>query len=79
MFGWTAVFADEVVKIGRDNPKVVGVTAAMLEPVGLQKFALEFPPSYFLMSVLLRLLLLLFVPVYLSWGIIRFLLCILRF
>lgn len=42
-FGWTAVFADEVVKAARARPEIVALTAAMLEPVGLQPFADEFP------------------------------------
>ncbi|GAA3376895.1 1-deoxy-D-xylulose-5-phosphate synthase [Streptomyces sannanensis] len=40
---WTSVFADEMVKIGRDRPDVVAITAAMLHPVGLKKFADAFP------------------------------------
>lgn len=46
-FGWTAVFADEIVKIGRERPDVVAITAAMLEPVGLAPFATEFPERTF--------------------------------
>jgi len=46
-FGWTAVFADEIVKIGRRRPDVVAITAAMLEPVGLAPFAREFPRRTF--------------------------------
>ncbi len=46
-FGWTSVFADEVVKIGRENKNVVAITAAMLEPVGLKNFAAEFPDRIF--------------------------------
>jgi 1-deoxy-D-xylulose-5-phosphate synthase len=41
--GWTSVFSDEMVQIGRDNPKVVAITAAMRGPVGLDAFATEFP------------------------------------
>jgi 1-deoxy-D-xylulose-5-phosphate synthase len=44
---WTGVFADELVAIGRDRPDVVGVTAAMQIPVGLDKFAAEFPERVF--------------------------------
>lgn len=40
---WTSVFADEIVDIARETPNVVGITAAMLIPVGLHKFAREFP------------------------------------
>lgn len=42
-FGWTSVFADEIVRIGRRRPDVVAITAAMLQPVGLAPFAAEFP------------------------------------
>jgi 1-deoxy-D-xylulose-5-phosphate synthase len=40
---WTSVFADEMLRIGLDRPDVVGVTAAMLVPVGLHRFAERFP------------------------------------
>ncbi|MDR1799179.1 MAG: 1-deoxy-D-xylulose-5-phosphate synthase, partial [Bifidobacteriaceae bacterium] len=46
-FGWTSVFSDELVRLGRANPKVVAITAAMLEPVGLVPFAAEFPDRVF--------------------------------
>lgn len=42
-FGWTSIFAEEIVEIARKNPTVVGVTAAMLEPVGLKPMLKEFP------------------------------------
>ncbi|WP_345218939.1 1-deoxy-D-xylulose-5-phosphate synthase [Georgenia halophila] len=42
-FGWTAVFAEEIVEIGRRRSDVVALTAAMLAPVGLAPFAEEFP------------------------------------
>ncbi|WP_029069772.1 1-deoxy-D-xylulose-5-phosphate synthase [Jonesia quinghaiensis] len=42
-FGWTKVFADEIVSIGRRRSDVVGITAAMLQPVGLLPFSREFP------------------------------------
>ena len=42
-FGWTKVFADELVQIGRRRPDVVAITGAMLEPVGLLPFSREFP------------------------------------
>jgi 1-deoxy-D-xylulose-5-phosphate synthase len=45
--GWTSVFADELVKIGRDRPDVVAVTAAMLGSTGLNKFADAFPERCF--------------------------------
>jgi len=46
-FGWTSVFADEIVRIGRRRPDVVAITAAMLQPVGLAPFATEFPERVF--------------------------------
>jgi 1-deoxy-D-xylulose-5-phosphate synthase len=46
-FGWTSVFADEMVRIGRRRPDVVAITAAMLAPVGLAPFAAEFPARTF--------------------------------
>ncbi|MDO5720094.1 MAG: 1-deoxy-D-xylulose-5-phosphate synthase [Actinomycetaceae bacterium] len=42
-FGWTAVFADEIVKIADEDPRVVGITAAMMAPVGLKPFAQKYP------------------------------------
>ena len=46
-FGWTSVFADEIVRIDRRRPDVVAITAAMLQPVGLAPFAAEFPDRVF--------------------------------
>lgn len=46
-FGWTKVFADEIVKIGRKRSDVVAITAAMLAPVGLAPFQREFPDRTF--------------------------------
>ncbi len=46
-FGWTSVFADEIVAIGRQHRHVVTLTAAMLAPVGLVRFAEEFPDRTF--------------------------------
>ncbi|MEU7258129.1 1-deoxy-D-xylulose-5-phosphate synthase [Streptomyces rimosus] len=40
---WTSVFGDEMVKIGAERPDVVAITAAMLQPVGLAKFAAAYP------------------------------------
>ncbi|WP_077797942.1 1-deoxy-D-xylulose-5-phosphate synthase [Streptomyces sp. JHA26] len=40
---WTSVFGDEMVKIGEEREDVVAITAAMLQPVGLDKFAKAFP------------------------------------
>ena len=44
---WTSVFADEMVEIGNENEKVVGITGAMLIPVGLHKFAAKHPKRVF--------------------------------
>lgn len=46
-FGWTKVFADEIVKIGQRRSDVVAITAAMLAPVGLAPFARKFPQRTF--------------------------------
>ncbi|MGW4735379.1 1-deoxy-D-xylulose-5-phosphate synthase [Streptomyces shenzhenensis] len=40
---WTSVFGDEMVELGREREDVVAITAAMLQPVGLEKFAKAFP------------------------------------
>ncbi|GAA4842621.1 1-deoxy-D-xylulose-5-phosphate synthase [Kitasatospora terrestris] len=40
---WTSVFGSEMVAIGTDRPDVVAITAAMLQPVGLAKFAAAHP------------------------------------
>ncbi|MGW1351789.1 1-deoxy-D-xylulose-5-phosphate synthase [Streptomyces sp. NPDC002409] len=40
---WTLVFGDEIALIGAERPDVVAVTAAMLDPVGLTRFAEAFP------------------------------------
>ncbi|MEU8513679.1 1-deoxy-D-xylulose-5-phosphate synthase [Kitasatospora sp. NPDC048722] len=44
---WTSVFAEEMVAIGREREDVVGITAAMLHPVGLAPFAEAFPKRIF--------------------------------
>jgi len=40
---WTNVFAEEITVIGQENSKIVAITAAMLGPTGLDKFAHNFP------------------------------------
>ncbi|WP_282851554.1 1-deoxy-D-xylulose-5-phosphate synthase [Gulosibacter sediminis] len=40
---WTAVFGDELVKVADEREDVVGITAAMLRPVGLEPFAKKYP------------------------------------
>ena len=44
---WTDVFADEMVHIGARRQDVVGITAAMMHPVGLHKFQARFPERTF--------------------------------
>lgn len=44
---WTDVFGEEMVRIGADEPDVVAITAAMLHPVGLARFAATFPSRVF--------------------------------
>ncbi|WP_067435913.1 1-deoxy-D-xylulose-5-phosphate synthase [Nocardioides jensenii] len=44
---WTDYFADEMVEIGRRREDVVAITAAMMHPVGLHRFAQEFPDRTF--------------------------------
>ncbi|MGC0271600.1 1-deoxy-D-xylulose-5-phosphate synthase [Pseudactinotalea sp. Z1739] len=46
-FGWTKVFADEICRIARVRSDIVGITAAMLGPVGLAPMAEEFPDRVF--------------------------------
>jgi 1-deoxy-D-xylulose-5-phosphate synthase len=40
---WTSVFAEEIADIADDRPDIVGITGAMLIPVGLHKFAERHP------------------------------------
>jgi 1-deoxy-D-xylulose-5-phosphate synthase len=40
---WTSVFGEEIVRIGEERDDVVAITAAMLHPVGLGRFAERFP------------------------------------
>lgn len=40
---WTSVFSDRLVELAEANPRIVGITAAMLRPTGLHKFAQRFP------------------------------------
>ncbi|HEY5320624.1 MAG TPA: 1-deoxy-D-xylulose-5-phosphate synthase [Galbitalea sp.] len=44
---WTAVFSDEILHIAEENPRIVGVTAAMLRPTGLHRFAEKYPDRVF--------------------------------
>ncbi|HRA04245.1 MAG TPA: 1-deoxy-D-xylulose-5-phosphate synthase [Arachnia sp.] len=44
---WTDAFAEAMVQIGQRRPEVVAVTAAMLHPTGLGRFAAAFPERTF--------------------------------
>ncbi|MBF4462310.1 MULTISPECIES: 1-deoxy-D-xylulose-5-phosphate synthase [unclassified Rathayibacter] len=44
---WTSVFAEEIVTLADDNPAIVGITAAMLRPVGLDRLAEKYPERVF--------------------------------
>jgi 1-deoxy-D-xylulose-5-phosphate synthase len=44
---WTAVFADEMLELATRDPRLVGITAAMLRPTGLHRFAERFPERVF--------------------------------
>ena len=44
---WTQVFGDELAAIGARRPDVVAITAAMLHPTGLAKFASAYPDRVF--------------------------------
>ncbi|MBA2809696.1 1-deoxy-D-xylulose-5-phosphate synthase [Streptomyces sp. KM273126] len=44
---WTSVFGEEMVKLGMERKDIVAITAAMLQPVGLEKFAKAFPERVF--------------------------------
>jgi 1-deoxy-D-xylulose-5-phosphate synthase len=44
---WTSVFADEIVELADRDPRIVGITAAMLRPVGLHRFAEKHPDRVF--------------------------------
>jgi 1-deoxy-D-xylulose-5-phosphate synthase len=44
---WTTVFGEHLAEIGARHPEVVAITAAMLHPVGLTRFAERFPDRTF--------------------------------
>ncbi|MFC9254640.1 1-deoxy-D-xylulose-5-phosphate synthase [Amycolatopsis thailandensis] len=44
---WTGVFAEEILRVAEEREDVVGITAAMLHPVGLAKMAERFPHRVF--------------------------------
>ena len=44
---WTKVFGSELVSLAKTNERLVAITGAMLNPVGLAQFAKEFPNRVF--------------------------------
>ncbi|MCX7522446.1 1-deoxy-D-xylulose-5-phosphate synthase [Microbacterium sp. STN6] len=40
---WTSVFSDEILRLAGEDERIVGITAAMLRPTGLHRFAERFP------------------------------------
>jgi 1-deoxy-D-xylulose-5-phosphate synthase len=44
---WTDFFAEEMVALGAERQDIVGITAAMLYPVGLNRFAAAYPERVF--------------------------------
>jgi 1-deoxy-D-xylulose-5-phosphate synthase len=45
--GWTNVFSEELVRLGKEREEIVAITAAMLHPTGLAAFAEEYPDRIF--------------------------------
>ena len=43
---WTDVFADEIVTLGAERQDLVAITAAMMHPVGLHRFAARVPRAH---------------------------------
>jgi len=44
---YTSVFADKLVELGKKDPKIVALTAAMMDGTGLKRFKEEFPDRCF--------------------------------
>jgi 1-deoxy-D-xylulose-5-phosphate synthase len=44
---YTQVFGQTMVKLARENPRLVGITAAMPQGTGLEDFAAEFPERFY--------------------------------
>ena len=44
---WTDIFSEELVRLGREDPRLVALTAAMTYPTGLHRFAAAFPDRCF--------------------------------
>jgi len=44
---YTKAFSDSILKLGKENNKIVAITAAMAPGTGLEKFAKEFPDRFY--------------------------------
>lgn len=44
---YTSVFSDTMVKLGINEPRLIGITAAMADGTGLKRFSGEFPERFF--------------------------------
>jgi 1-deoxy-D-xylulose-5-phosphate synthase len=44
---YSAVFGDTLIKLAKENPKIIAITAAMCDGTGLDKFMKIFPDRYF--------------------------------
>ena len=47
IISYTKMFGSSIVKLARENPRIVAVTAAMSEGTGLDQFAKEFPARFY--------------------------------
>ncbi len=47
LLSYTHVFGNTLVRLARENPRIVGITAAMPQGTGLDTFAKEFPERFF--------------------------------
>ena len=44
---YTSIFGKTILKLAESNPKIVGITAAMIDGTGLEEFAKKFPQRFF--------------------------------
>ena len=44
---WTRVFSDALIELAREDPRIVGITAAMAGGTGLDRFEREFPKRFY--------------------------------
>jgi 1-deoxy-D-xylulose-5-phosphate synthase len=44
---WTAVFSEQMVRLGAERDDIVGITAAMCEPTGLGAFSRKYPERFY--------------------------------